>query len=464
VLDLQADCHLSPAPRSPRRWGLIGLLAAFLSLGLVGLRAAGNETAAATPDAPDAALAPDAADASLPEAIEDASVEEMLPAEVLADDGKSEPGNEGEGAFATFPVPSFADLAGIPKDKDFLAAAVLRDGRLVVEGANPKVLTVDPSLQKKLTDLLKTYEVPYGAIAAVEPSTGRVLALAEHSHDAPAVRGLPVKAVYPAASVFKIVTGAALLAAGTPPYESVCFHGGKRKIEPKLLEDGKADYRCATFAQAMGYSFNVVFGKLAKKKLDTKALKGWAQKFGFNEPIPFAEPADVSVARIPDDGFGMAKAAAGFGEVFLSPLHGALLAAAVGNKGVMMSPLLFEGESPQSRRVLEEPLAAQLSEMMELTVTDGTARRAFRERGRYVLGENRAAGKTGSLSDKKPFRDFSWFVGWAPKESPKIAVAAVVVNGPYWRVHSTYLAREAMRIWLEPPKTPKAPRKSVAKK
>ena len=206
----------------------------------------------------------------------------------------------------------------------------------------------------------------------------------------------------------------------------------------------------------MGHSLNVVFAKLARKRLDAKGLRGWAEKLGFNAPMPFDEPADVSVARIPDDGFGMAKAAAGFGEVFLSPLHGALLAGAVGNKGVMMSPVLFEDEASQPRRVLDEPLAARLADMLELTVTEGTARHVFRERGRSVLGDVAAAGKTGSLSDKKPFRDFSWFVGFAPKEAPKVAVAAVVVNGPFWRVRGSYLGREALRMFYEPQKPVRA--------
>jgi membrane carboxypeptidase/penicillin-binding protein len=54
--------------------------------------------------------------------------------------------------------------------------------------------------------------------------------------------------------------------------------------------------------------------------------------------------------------------------------------------------------------------AALLTEMMEETVTTGTARRIFRQRGFRVPG---AVGKTGSLADKQPFRDYSWFVGFA---------------------------------------------------
>lgn len=443
VLPLQSQLPKAPNDRralsSARRWGGIALVGGAAALLLASFGASGTSAPAdPSPDA-EAGIALDAGE----------------PAEVQA----AEEASEGEAEYATFPVPSFATLAPIPAERDFVARSVLKDDKLVLEGAAPRTLTLSPSLQKKLTELLKSYAVPYGAIVAIEPATGRVLAMAEHSADAPAMRGLPLKAVYPAASVFKIVTGAALLSAGIGPNMSVCYHGGFRRLDPKLLEDGPRDGRCASLARAMGHSTNVIFAKLAKRSLDAKALRVWAEKLGFNAPFPFAEPVDVSVARIPDSTFDMAKTAAGFGEVFLSPLHAAVLAATVGNKGVMVSPVLFEGEASHARQALDEPTAQALADMMELTVTEGTARPAFRERGRYVLGEAQAAGKTGSLSDKKPFRDFSWFVGWAPKESPRIAVAAVVVNGALWRVRAPYLAREAMRMYLEP----RPPRRSASK-
>src|SRR5207247_5061113 len=82
----------------------------------------------------------------------------------------------------------------------------------------------------------------------------------------------------------------------------------------------------------------------------------------------------------------------------------------------------------------------------EQTTTRGTGRRSFAQR---IYRQARAVGKTGSLADKKPFRDYSWFVGFAPKDSPKIAVAAVVVNDPYWRIRGTWLGAEAIRLALE---------------
>lgn len=452
----------------PRRLGVIGASALVAALGLFALRADAGESPLEGMDA--SAVWPDAT-AAAPEA--DGGVAEAAPAEETAEVEPGAEGSDGEGEAADFALPSFADLTPIPREKDFLALAQVREGKLVFapeatpgqeQSVPERALTIDPRYQKKLTDLLKSYAVPFGAVAAIEPATGRVLALAEHSQDAPSMRGLPLKAVYPAASVFKMVTGAALLGAGVSADASVCYHGGKRRLNPRLLEDSKRDGRCNTLSEAMGHSYNVVFAKLAKKNLEPKALRGWADKFGFNAPLAFDQPADVSVARIPDGEFEMAQTAAGFGEVFLSPLHGAMLAAAVGNKGVMRSPVLFEGDEGAARRVLDEAQAATLADMCETSVTEGTARRAFRERGRYALGDVKAAGKTGSIFSKdKPFRDFTWFVGWAPKENPKVAIAAVVVNGPLWRVRAPYVGREALRMFFEPPPTPRAKAKTKSK-
>ena len=58
------------------------------------------------------------------------------------------------------------------------------------------------------------------------------------------------------------------------------------------------------------------------------------------------------------------------------------------------------------------------------------------------------AGKTGSLSERDPFRDYSWFVGFAPVEDPQIAVAAVAVNERVWRVKAPFLAHEALKAYF----------------
>ena len=54
------------------------------------------------------------------------------------------------------------------------------------------------------------------------------------------------------------------------------------------------------------------------------------------------------------------------------------------------------------------------------------------------MGSIRVAGKTGSLAEQGPFRDYSWFVGFAPVENPQVAVATFVMNNAQWRVRADH--------------------------
>jgi cell division protein FtsI/penicillin-binding protein 2 len=328
-------------------------------------------------------------------------------------------------------------------------------GRYVASlGSGRATLTIDARLQERLERSLEGYRVPWGATVLLEPRTGRVLALAEHSRAEPNRKGIALTAMAPAASVFKIVTAAALLEKGAADGE-VCWHGGKHRLDPKLLrDDPRRDRRCSSLTSAFGHSTNVVFAKLADRDLDPATLRSVAERFQFNVPIEFPRPVDVSTARVPDDPFAAANTAAGFGAVRLSPLHGALLAAIVANGGVYVPPALVEDAvgaplpAPGApARVVEAQVAARLAEMMRETVSAGTARKAFRRVGSPLRGVT-VAGKTGSLSDVRPFRDYSWFVGYAPADRPEVAVATLVVNDRLWHARAPQVAREALEAFF----------------
>jgi cell division protein FtsI/penicillin-binding protein 2 len=153
--------------------------------------------------------------------------------------------------------------------------------------------------------------------------------------------------------------------------------------------------------------------------------------------------------------------AAGFWHSQLSPLHGALVASTIANDGKMPYAALVEriesgtGETlyehtPRTfRQVLPRHTAQMAGEMMTRTVTKGTSKKAFWDpRGRPFLPGIRVAGKTGTLSRYNPHRTYNWWVGYAPVDDPKIAVAALVVNEPKWRIKASYVAREALQEYL----------------
>jgi cell division protein FtsI/penicillin-binding protein 2 len=389
---------------------------------------------AAVPRAQEAAPAAVAAESSAP-----AQVAPPSPPDVPAVDPLPIPG---ETAAAPSPVAATLDPAAmtpVPPEPISLRDVELdpRLGRYVAPLGNGRaVLTIDPRLQARLERSLATYQVPWGATVMLEAGTGRVLALAEHSKAEPGRRGIALSAIAPAASIFKIVTAAALLERGVGPEDEVCYHGGRHRLQPRLLaDDPRRDHRCVSLASAFGHSTNVVFAKLADRGLDAAALRATAHRFLFDADIPFPVQVERSTAEIPDDPFGFANAAAGFGAVRLSPLHAALLGSIVANGGVDVPPVLVDevegGPAPapsSPTRVVDEAVAAKLAAMMRNTVAEGTARRAFRRAGAALRGVE-VAGKTGSLADPNPYRDYSWFVGFAPADKPEVVVATVIVNG-----------------------------------
>ncbi|MBZ0117404.1 MAG: penicillin-binding protein, partial [Sandaracinaceae bacterium] len=340
----------------------------------------------------------------------------------------------------------------------------VEDGVSVADlaGGSTALLSIDPGLQAHVAGLYARYEVPYGALVALEPATGRVLAYVSHSSAEPNGPDLVLDPRAPTASVFKIVTGAALVDAGVDPDTQVPYHGGASRIAPSNLEDDAArDRRSATLTEAMGGSINAVFAKLADRHLQAGVLERYASAFGFGHALPFDVPAQVSPAEIPTERLERARTAAGFWHVHMSPLHGALIAATIANRGSMPRATLVDRvidragrtgyrATPRTHRtVLSRATALAVDRMMRATVDDGTARSAFVDpRGTPFLPGIEVAGKTGTLTGAEPYRGYTWFVGYAPADAPVIAVAALVVNEPAWRIKASLAAREALRYWL----------------
>ena len=420
-----------------------------------------QEAAPAAPSTPPIATAIPAATSTPPQAALDAAAPPVAPPEPPRVEPLPIPG-EGADPASPAPPPIPGGVAG-PASPAPPEPIALHDvqldvslGRYVAPLEKGRaILTIDPRLQARLERSLATYQVPWGATVLLEAGTGRVLALAEHSKAEPGRPGIALSAIAPAASIFKIVTATALLERGVGPDDEVCFHGGNHRLAPKLLaDDPRRDRRCLSLASAFGHSTNVVFAKLADRGLDAAALRATARRFGFDEPIPFPLPVERSTAEIPDDPFGFANTAAGFGAVRLSPLHAALLGSIVANGGLEVPPVLVDDVDgapipapPASIRVVDEAVAAKLAAMMRNTVAQGTARRAFRRCGSALRGVE-VAGKTGTLADVKPYRDYSWFVGFAPADRPEVVVATVIVNDRLWHARAPQVAREALEAFF----------------
>jgi cell division protein FtsI/penicillin-binding protein 2 len=329
-------------------------------------------------------------------------------------------------------------------------------------------LTLDPELQSTTQRLMKSYRLPEAAAVVVEVATGKVLVYASHLERGPA-RDLCAEATAPAASVFKVITGAALVEHAKLSADTrQCYSGGEQRIgERDLTDDPKRDRWCATLTTAMGRSLNTVFARLAQKHLPPQALLATARKFGFGESVPFDVPTQPSALKIPDDTLEYARTAAGFWHSTLSPLHAAWISATIARGGEAIRPYVvsealdatgrtfYRAEvSPSVRRFVGQEGARTLTTMMESTVREGTCFKAFHDaRKRPFLPGISVAGKTGTLTDAQANRYFTWFSGFAPSKPlklgiPQIAIAALVVNDPNWQVKANVLARDILRAYF----------------
>lgn len=421
--------------------GTLGALVAALGVGILPRR--GSPKAGPASGSPDAV--PSAAESAVP----------LVHATVAKDDHDERP----------------AALAGLS-----LTALRVDDDGVTAPAGDGRVahLTLDPDLQRTTASLLAAHHLPEAAAVVMDVTTGHVLAYASHVEGGPA-RDLCVEASAPAASVFKIVTGSALVeSAGLTPETRQCYSGGEQRIHASdLVENPARDRWCVTLADAMGRSVNTVFARLAQRHLKPAILESTAKDFAFGEALPFDVAVAPSALQLPSDPLNFARTAAGFWNTTLSPVAATWMSATVARGGEAVRPsivrdVVAEGgavlyEAPKTptvmRRVLTSSTAAAVTTMMERTVAEGTSYKAFHDgAGTAFLPGMAVAGKTGTLTDGNQSKLFTWFTGFAPtKPVPGVAPVAVgvlVVNKPSWHVKANVVARDILRAYFAAQKVP----------
>jgi cell division protein FtsI/penicillin-binding protein 2 len=319
--------------------------------------------------------------------------------------------------------------------------------------------SLNPQLQSQLLKRMDREHCRYIAVVAMEPATGRLLAMAGFDKDDPANANPCIETRFPAASIFKIVTAAAAVEKlGFRPGSSLSFNGGKYTLYKSQLKDQQNRYtRYITFRDAFAQSVNPVFGKLGARTLGKDTLQQYAEAFGFNRPIDFEIPLAPSTVSFSDEPYQWAEIASGFNrQTIISPLHGALLAATLLNGGQMVAPTVVDRISDASGRTLyhrqPQPVSRAISSaaskivhtLMEATVHGGTSRKVFRGHQRHrVLSQLNIGGKTGSISNRSNELRFDWFVGFAEekKGSEKIAISVVVAHEKYIGTRAGQYAR-----------------------
>ena len=211
-----------------------------------------------------------------------------------------------------------------------LASASPRPGRSVRT-------TIDPKIQRAAVEALAGR---YGGIAAVRPRTGEVLALS----------GVAFSAPQPPGSVFKIVTLAGALEAGTVKRSESFPVQTAATLEGVELQNANGEACGGSLIDSFAHSCNSVFAPIGAE-LGAKRLVAAAERFGFNkEPQLMAPRARRSRYGEIGDDLAVGSTAIGQGKVLTTPLQMALIAAAIGEEGRLMEPTLRKGGGPARAR------------------------------------------------------------------------------------------------------------------
>jgi penicillin-binding protein A len=329
---------------------------------------------------------------------------------------------------------------------------------------NDIVTNIDTAAQKvAMADLQEGGH--FGAVVAIVPQTGEVKVMASNPSYEPNRVPLEYSKLannnlerplynrasqgqYPPGSTFKVVTAAAGLESGVITPETTINAPGSLEVEGTPLQnDFNQDWGSITLDTALTNSVNTWFGQLGQK-VGQDALFEQMEKFGFNATPAIDLPSEeLSVSGVFDEERGLlhkndpvdlARMAIGQERLLATPLQMAEVAAAIAGGGKLMKPQIWNRVIDPDGRVVDrldpsvysEPVSAQTAEelttAMEGVVSEGTGTNA-------AIPGIPVAGKTGTAETPGneacgggENENQAWFMGFAPADEPKIAIAASV--------------------------------------
>jgi penicillin-binding protein A len=292
------------------------------------------------------------------------------------------------------------------------------------------VLTLRPNLQRLLEETFDQHSAQIGVGIIQDPRTGAILAMSTREHGKtlrPEDRQFvndnwALKASFPVASIFKIITAAAGL------------DKGKITIDSSILAWKK---HSMTVWEAFAKSHNGVFGRIAQR-VGRPTLQTYANAFGFNKPFYFDLPVEASTANLPTNTKKFGEAAAGLNKFFTtSPMHVAAMVSAVLNRGRLLKPYLVDyilkGDKVVFRRQpfpLGQPLKAdsarEIYRMMYSTTSMGTGKRGFSGYHECPDLIELCGGKTGTLTGDNPKYLFTWFGGFTRTAGRDLCIVTLI--------------------------------------
>lgn len=298
-----------------------------------------------------------------------------------------------------------------------------------------------------------------GAVVVIEPRSGKIpVWVSVPGFDPNAVRtdagykalqseaGEPrlfdrvSQSAYPPGSTFKTVTAAAALDSGLYKPTSIVNGDSPKVFSGKpMANSGNVSYGDISLTTALTKSVNTVWGQVGEK-LGQDRMTEYMKRFGFYTKPPVDLPENQVAASglreagvlLSDDAeIDVARVAIGQERLTVTPLQMATVAATIANGGVRVRPHLADEfrdrvgrvkesvETDEVERVIDRRSAAQLNEMMQNVVNEGTGTAAA------LAGVN-VAGKTGTAEIKGGAANQAWFIGFAPADNPRYAIAVTV--------------------------------------
>ena len=305
------------------------------------------------------------------------------------------------------------------------------------EGRYTLETSIDRDLQRFVTDLLNHSMTQHSAAVVIRPDNGQILAMASYESNGNGGKGenLCLRADFPAASLFKIVAAAAAVEdRGMDPETALTFRGQKYTLYKSQLKEEKARKgkklnlgTKTTLREAFSDSINPVFGKLGIHYLGSDLISEYADRFLFNHLIPFDLFVAPSRYIKPEDDYALAEVASGFNKrTLISPLHAGLITASIANGGTIMEPwliktvrndagdILYEATPSVLASPINKKTASKMMVLMEGTVEDGTAKRAFQplQRKRELRYVDLGA-KTGTINGATDQCKYEWMTVFA---------------------------------------------------
>jgi peptidoglycan glycosyltransferase len=323
---------------------------------------------------------------------------------------------------------------------------------------NNIVTSLDPAAQQTAFDLLAGRP---GAVVAIEPDTGRIRAMvSEPPYDpntvpeqlnelnadpASPLFNRAVQGQYPPGSTFKLVTATAALDSGSIDLDTLIDAPASLNIQGQpLANSGGSSFGEIDVTTALTNSVNTFFAKLGRR-VGEDTLYEYMDRFGFNSKPDIDLPLNqIATSGVFDgdellkagEGVDISRIAIGQERLLATPIQMAEVAAAIANDGDLMKPRIWDSvrdvdgrtldtmDPSRQSEVMSEETAAQLTEAMKAVVNEGTGTAA-------ALSGIDVAGKTGTAevpgrASCEGLPNQAWFVGFAPADDPRIAVAATV--------------------------------------